>query len=57
MVLATAMAAINWKLCCLCQSTKDEVLQTPRDTQEFKQIKAVFEACKAYIKVMNNGTN
>lgn len=32
----------------------DEVLTTPRDTEEFKRIKAVFEACKAYINVMNH---
>jgi hypothetical protein len=30
----------------------DEVLTTQRDTKEFKQIKAVFEACKAYIKAL-----
>jgi len=31
----------------------DEVLTTQRDTQEFKQIQAVFEAYKAYLTFLN----
>jgi len=31
----------------------DETYKTERDTQEFKQIQAVFEACKAYLNFLN----
>jgi hypothetical protein len=31
----------------------DEVLTTQRDTQEFKQIQAVYEAYKAYLTFLN----
>ena len=32
----------------------DDVIKTPRDTPEFKQIRAVYEAYKAYLNVINS---
>jgi hypothetical protein len=32
----------------------DEVIETPRDSKEFKQIQAVIRACIAYQKVLNS---
>ena len=32
----------------------DKVIQTKRDTKEFKQIEAVYNACKAYMQTLNN---
>jgi len=32
----------------------DDVIQTPRNTQDFKQIRAVYEAYKAYLNVINS---
>jgi hypothetical protein len=32
----------------------DEEFETKRDTQDFKQIRAVFESCKAYLNVLNS---
>ena len=32
----------------------DDVIKTPRDTPDFKQIRAVYEAYKAYLNVINS---
>lgn len=32
----------------------DEVIETKRGTKEFKQIEAVYNACKAYLQTLNN---
>jgi hypothetical protein len=32
----------------------DVVYETPRDTEDFKQIQAIFESYKAYISFLNN---
>ena len=32
----------------------DEVIETKRGTKEFKQIEAVYNACKAYMQTLNN---
>ena len=32
----------------------DEIITTPRNTQEFKQIRAVYESYKAYLTVLNS---
>ena len=36
-----------------CFFNSDEEYSTKRDTQDFKQIRAVFESYKAYLNVLN----
>ena len=35
----------------------DKVIETKRDTKEFKQIQAVYEGLRAYYKFLNDGNN
>ena len=48
--MSTIMIYIDWRMCCLCQSVKDEVLQKPKEQgyaslergrNDFEQINAV----------------
>ena len=59
------MDYINWELCCLCQSEKNEQLQTPkeegllsldRDLNDFKEIDAIPSCIQVPFDQLNDGS-
>lgn len=59
------MSSTNWQLCCLCQSDKDEHLQSPkeegilsleRDLNNFKEINAVPSGIAVSLEQLDDGS-
>ena len=60
--MSTIMIDIDWRMCCLCQSVKDEALQKPkeqgyasleRDLHDFEEINAIPSDIK--VRELNDG--
>jgi len=65
MYFLVTMSNINWELCCLCQSDKDEHLQSPkdegilsldRDLNDCKEINAILSGIAVSLKHLNDGS-
>ena len=57
--------SVNWELCCLCQSDKNELLQTPkeeglatleRDLNDYKEINAVPSGITVSLDQLDDGS-